>query len=311
MAQILVVDDSPVELKIIRRLLDKEYEVIETTSGPAAVKLAAKVQPDLILLDILMPDMNGLAVCEELKSSKVTKDIPVIFITAVSDSPEVVKGFTAGGQDYITKPFYAPELCARIKVHLALKKAREKLVNYADELKIKNNQLSYLTKELEAAAMTDFMTGLLNRRSMNKKLKAAFAEIKEARNCAALILADIDDFKHINDTYGHECGDYILKEVADTIKETVGIDGIAARWGGEEFLILLNNATLTSAQLIGEKIRDKIKEKIFLYNRHQITLTMTLGVAELDLCQGIDASIISADKAMYKGKNMSKNCVVS
>ena len=131
MSLILIVDDSPVEIKLIRKLLGSEYETLEATSGQAAIELANEKKPDLILLDIIMPEMDGLTVCMRLKSAVATADIPVIFITAITDSKNVVKGFEAGGQDYIVKPFYSPELRARIKVHLDLKKSKEELAKYS------------------------------------------------------------------------------------------------------------------------------------------------------------------------------------
>ena len=129
MWKILIVDDSPVEIKIISRLLGDGYEILEATNGQMAFRLINETMPDLILLDIIMPGMDGLSICKVLKSQNATHDIPVIFITSASASRDVVKGFEAGGQDYITKPFNSSELCARIKVHLDLKKSKETCVN--------------------------------------------------------------------------------------------------------------------------------------------------------------------------------------
>lgn len=306
MARILIVDDSAVEIKIIRKLLGNQYEIVEALDGKTALKLAAQEKPDLILLDILMPVMDGLVVCKALKKNLETADIPVIFITAVSEAKEVVRGFEAGGQDYITKPFYSPELCARIKVHLELKQSREMLIHYADELVRKNEQLCELMDKLQSSAMTDFTTGLENRRSMTRKLK-----VQLLGGHTSIILLDIDDFKKINDTYGHECGDNILQIVSLIMTAVVGKKGVIARWGGEEFLIMLFDAKLADGQIIAEEIRKAVEISPFRYENNIIPVTLTLGVAELSKELGLDASIRKADDALYQGKKQSKNCVVA
>lgn len=310
LAKILVVDDSPVEIKIIRRFLDEEYEVLEAYTGSEAILLAKEKKPDLILLDILMPTMNGIAVCKALKSEPATKNIPVIFITAITEAREVVRGFESGGQDYITKPFYSPELCARVKAHLDLKQSQEKLLEYAYELEMKNQQLQKLTDKLERTAMTDFLTGLPNRRSMTRALTKRLNQLYKKQS-AVVILADIDNFKQVNDTYGHDCGDEMIREVSQTMQSVVGQEGVIARWGGEEFLVLLYNAKLQHGQLMAEKVRQEIEKTVFRYKDSALFLTLTLGVAELDGMVGVDASIKKADQALYKGKNTAKNCVVS
>jgi diguanylate cyclase (GGDEF)-like protein len=310
MVRILVVDDSPVEIKIIRKLLGNQYAIIEALSGKAGIRLAFQERPDLILLDILMPGLDGITVCKELKSDPKTSDIPIIFITAVSEANSVVRGFEAGGQDYITKPFYAPELCARIKVHLDLKKSREMVMSYAETLAEKNKQLHELMDKLEASAMTDFITGLDNRRSMTQKIKAQLEKAQTDNEQAVLIMLDIDDFKHINDSYGHECGDIILQDIAGIMSAAMGQRGVLARWGGEEFLIMLFCAQVTEAQAIAEEIRQSIEICPFCYKQAIISVTATLGIARLDKDQGLDESIRRADDALYQGKKQAKNCVV-
>ena len=307
---ILIVDDSPVEIKIIRSFLGDEYEILEAISGERALELANEKKPDLILLDIIMPGIDGFSVCKVLKAELATADIPVIFITAVADSQSVVKGFEAGGQDYITKPFYSPELCARIKVHLDLKKSKETLLKYAKELEAKNEKLNELLAKIETTAMTDFLTGLANRWCMTKRIKAEVARLKRNQGKGTLILGDIDNFKKINDTYGHDCGDLVLKDVANMMNSVLREEDVLARWGGEEFLLMLPDVDLTGGKAAAEKIRRVIETAVFRYEEKRFSVTITLGVAELDQKLGVDASIKNADEALYSGKNMSKNCVV-
>lgn len=310
MSKILIVDDSRVEIKIMRKFLGTEYDIIEAVDGQSAIDLATATMPDLILLDIVMPGMDGFSVCKVFKSQPTTSDIPVLFITAVSNSQDIVKGFEVGGQDYITKPFYSQELCARIKVHLDLKKSREVLLGYAKELEIKNEELNGLMVRIENDAMTDHLTGLANRRHMMQRIKAEASVIKRTNGKALFILADIDDFKMVNDTYGHDCGDSVIKGIADMLKSTMREEDVIARWGGEEFLLLLPGTDLEYGKAVAERIRKVVEVAPFCYQEKTIPVTLTLGVAELDQDLGVEASIKKADQALYKGKNRSKNCVV-
>jgi len=311
MSKILIVDDSPVEIKIIRRLLGNKYEILEATSGQVALEIINKTMPDLILLDIIMPEMDGLSICKVLKSQSVTQDIPVIFITSASASRDIVKGFEAGGQDYITKPFNSSELCARIKVHLDLKKSKERLLEYSKELELKNQELKVYLEKVENIARTDFLTGLVSRRHMTQRIKAEVADLTVNHGTITLILADLDEFKKVNDKYGHDCGDLVLKDVSDLIQSIVRDEDVIARWGGEEFLLMLPGIDLEGGKIIAERIRQGIQAADFYYQEQVLSMTMTLGVAALDQNLGIDASIKKADEALYKGKNNSKNCVAS
>ena len=311
MERILIVDDSPLEIKIICRLFDEKYEIVETTSGKGAVELAVKTRPDLILLDIIMPDMDGLEVCRLLKQRPETVDIPVLFITSAAEYKDVVKGFEAGGQDYITKPVYPQELSARVKVHLELKRSRNSVLAYAKELESKNAELQNLLVRLEAAAMTDYLTGLFNRRYIYQRLKEIVAENKRYSWQAAIIMADIDNFKRINDLYGHDCGDAVLQELSVVMKAIVREEDSVSRWGGEEFLLLLPHTDLDKGLLVAEKIRKAVATHVFVHKQEEYTVTVTLGVATLDYQLGIDGSIDHADKALYHGKRMNKNVVVS
>ena len=309
MAKILIVDDSPVEIKIICQLFDEEYEVVAATGGKEALQMMAAEKPDLVLLDIIMPEMDGLEVCRILKSQPETADIPVLFITSATQEKDVIRGFEAGGQDYITKPFCSQELCARTRVHLELKKSRETVLEYARAMEAKNRELQEVLSKLENFAMTDYLTSLSNRRFMVNQMKRTLNHIRKIPREAVLVLSDIDDFKKINDVYGHECGDKVLREMSEMISAMAREGDCVARWGGEELLLLLPDTDLTGGMLIAENIRKMVEDKNFRYNDQDITITLTLGVAALDPDAGIDVSIRRADEALYRGKKTSKNCV--
>ena len=311
MARILIVDDSPVEIKIIRHFLDEQYEFLEAGDGQTALALVMEAQPDLILLDILMPGMDGLEVCRRLKAEARTAAIPVVFITAVAASQSIADGFAAGGQDYITKPFCASELSTRIKAQLTLRRSQLQLLEYAEELEEKNAQLQSLLQKVEQQNRTDFLTGLASRRHMTECIKKEAARCRETKGQAAIILADVDDFKHVNDTYGHDCGDVVLKTLAANLRALLRADDLLARWGGEEFLFLLHNTNLAQGVCLAERIRAAVAEAVFYHKEETFFVTITLGVSELNAGADFDEALKKADEAMYCGKGGRKNCVIS
>lgn len=303
MSRILIVDDSPVNLKIISGLLGHAHEVLTACDGKSAIYQAIEKQPDLILLDIIMPGMDGLEVCKNLKSQAVTKEIPVIFITVVSEPQDIVKAFDAGGQDYITKPFSALELCARIKTHLELQVSREALKGYARELEAKNKELNETLARLEVVAITDYLTGLPNRRYMMQQLSEAASRSGMTPRQMTLVMADIDKFKVINDTYGHDCGDIVLKQIADTMRANLREQDIVARWGGEEFLFLLMDTDLAGGQVVADKIQRAIGINKHTYDGKEFSVTVSFGVVPFDAALDIDANIRKADEALYRIKS--------
>jgi diguanylate cyclase (GGDEF)-like protein len=302
MASILVVDDSPVNLKIIRGLLGDLYEVLTASDGRAAIQLAAASRPDLILLDILMPEMDGLAVCEVLKQHEATAEIPIIFITVVSDSNNIVKAFEAGGQDYITKPFGARELCARIKTHLELKEAKEALKAYAKQLEAKNLELNKALAKLEIVAITDYLTKLPNRKYIMQRINDEVARLKRTAGDMVLILVDIDDFKKINDNYGHNSGDLVLQTIAKVLRTHIREQDVVARWGGDEFLLMLPDTDLSGGQIVAKKLQAAVGATTYHDQEEEVSVTVTFGVAAYNLQLDVDANIKRADDALYTGK---------
>ncbi len=318
MSKILIVDDVPANIKILGELLKGKYEIFVAGNGIKAVQVAKTKHPDLILMDVMMPEMDGFAACNVLKNFEETAEIPIIFITAKTETEDIVKGFEAGGVDYITKPFNSAELDARVKTHLELKKSREELKKYAQqledlnqELSLKNTQLNQVMENLHLAAMTDPLTRLANRRYITEKAKEEITRFKRTGRNFAFILGDIDYFKKINDQYGHECGDYVLKFVAEIMRAGIREQDCLARWGGEEFLFLMPETDLEGSQTVAEKLRQKVQEAKIFYGENDLSVTMTFGVAVFDQSDGMDDSIKKADLALYTGKEKGRNCVVA
>lgn len=304
MFKILIVDDSRVNLKTISSFLGTEYEVLLAEDGQTAIQIAMEKAPDLILLDVIMPGMDGLTVCRLLKRQESTMEIPIIFITVVSGVKDIVKALEAGGQDYITKPFCALELRARIRTHLELKKSKEVLKAYAKQLEAKNQELNQMLKRLEVVAVTDYLTNLPNRRYMTKRINEEVDRSKRSQRKMTLIMADIDSFKKINDTYGHDCGDLVLKKVSEIMQSNTRKQDVISRWGGEEFLLMLPETDVDGGRNVAEKIQAAIAADAIHYGEKEILVTITLGVAEFDFDLDVDENIKRADKAMYIGKQI-------
>jgi len=296
--EILIVDDTDTNIEILSELLGDEYEVMATLDGEFALEIANDDMPDLILLDIMMPVMDGYEVCKRLKENPKTKNIPVIFITAKTDEESIEKAYDVGGIDYVTKPFKPKELLARVKTQLELRKL------------IHDLEVSH--SELQLLASTDPMTKLYNRRYFTEVSKNIFDLAKRNRTKLSAVIIDIDKFKNINDTYGHKVGDDVIIELALLLKELNRQSDIVSRWGGEEFVILLPDTDIDGAMIIAHRLREKVETLVVEINSElSLQFTISIGVSQVDTDNDIDveASVVRADKALYKAKNSGRNRV--
>jgi diguanylate cyclase (GGDEF)-like protein len=293
-SNILVVDDTYANLKYLTSFLSEQgYYVRPVLNGRLALSGAQSNAPDLMLLDIRMPEMDGYEVCRRLKANPDTKEIPVIFLSAADDTDDVVKGFNAGAVDYITKPFNQEILLARIKTHLAL---REK------------------TKQLHELSTQDGLTGIANRRSFDSFLETEWKRCLRANAPISLIMADIDYFKQYNDRYGHQKGDDALKKVAQTIKQfSKRASDLTARYGGEEFAVILGNTDAETAKTIAGRTCLGIESLNIPHESSNVksVVTVSLGVstmipdAQFEPCN----LIALADDQLYKAKGSGRNTV--
>lgn len=304
--KILIVDDTPEFIGLLRVTLENEgYEIHEATSGEMALEMAQRVVPDMILLDIVMPGLDGLETCERLKNNPPLMDIPVIFISAKTELEDIVTGFNCGGVDYISKPFQREEVLARVKTHLDLKNLAKERENWISELQELNGKLKDL-------ASKDPLTTLSNRRSMQNDLEEEKSRFMRNERAFSIILMDIDHFKNINDTLGHEAGDGVLVQLAGLFNSTARKQDKLARWGGEEFLLLLPETSLDEATVLAEKLRSKLASEVFYHEENKFSVTMSFGISSFDdRTMDLKTCIRIADDCLYQAKEEGRNCVVT
>ncbi|GLX80041.1 hypothetical protein tinsulaeT_33810 [Thalassotalea insulae] len=292
--KVLIVDDEKANRKILKELLQEEATIIFAKNGEQAVELAKKHVPDLILLDVVMPDKSGFEVIEEIKNNPITMAISVIFVTGLANSDDEERGFDLGGCDYIYKPFKANIVIARVLMHLELIRQR---------------------KMLDKFAHLDALTGISNRRKLDIVLKDEIAANKRDQKQLAVALIDVDFFKQYNDHYGHGAGDIALKKVATTIRENLHRPrDFSARYGGEEFVVLLPDSDLAGATLVLNNMLQAVEDKEFPHEFSKISdhLTISIGAVVIDDNQSNtqEEVLLSADKLLYQAKKNGRNRLV-
>ena len=294
---ILVIDDAKENIIILSHLLKDKADVIFATNGEEGLFKAKSDLPDLILLDISMPEMNGFDVLRQLKDNPKTQEIPVIFVTGIPDSYNEEKGLTLGAVDYITKPFSPAVVSARINIQLKLRRLT------------KNLQIA--NQELTEMAMTDSLTNAFNRRHFMQAAQSELKRLHRHKHPACTIMLDIDNFKKINDQFGHGIGDQVLVETTILCKSILRLNDIFGRLGGEEFGILLPETGLEEASEIAKRLCQVLAESEIEIESSKIKFTASFGVSHLWASDvSCEQSLKRADLALYKAKNDGRNRVV-
>ena len=308
---IVIVDDSPDNLRLLVEILHEQaYKVRPAPNGERALATIRKDPPDLILLDIMMPGRDGYDVCRELKGDPETADIPVIFLSALNDVLDKVKAFRAGGVDYITKPFQVEEVLARVHTHLMLRAQQKTLELQNERLRKKKRLIEEQARQLEVMATKDYLTGLSNRNDFLKKSVQEEQRFNRTGRPFSVLVLDIDHFKEVNDTYGHDCGDKVLVAVSRSLEKALRSQDILARWGGEEFTCLLPETGAEGAMAAAEKIRAMVERSGHTCENTRFSVTVTLGGCVYDGSISMQECIRRADAALYRGKNQGRNQIV-
>jgi diguanylate cyclase (GGDEF)-like protein len=319
--KILIVDDAPDIRQLLEHILRKEgYEDLEfAVSGEEVLekvssKLKNKEELDLILLDVVLPDINGIKVCQQLKRRPELQDVPVIMVTGKEDEETLKEAFAAGAVDYITKPLSQIELRARVSSALRLRKEIKRRNNREEELEKTTQKLERANRKLERLASVDGLTGLANRRLFDEVINREWQRAYRENSCLGLIMLDIDHFKNYNDFYGHQAGDKCLQQVAARLANSLVRPGdVAARYGGEEFAAILPEADLEGAKTVAERIRQEIADLKVPHEKSPVAkwVTVSIGaaVAEPNGQEGSEKLIKAADEALYEAKEAGRNQV--
>lgn len=296
-ARVLVADDSMLIRAVVRSGLEEEgYQVLEAEDGTAALTRCRAERPDVVLLDIEMPGLNGYQVLEQIKADPELTNIPVVFLTSRTDTADIVAGIRGGAHDYLKKPFEPAELLARVGSAVHVKQLRD--------------QLWERNAELDRISRTDSLTGLFNRWHLQEELARLRRTAQRYQEPIAIILFDIDHFKHVNDHYGHPAGDLVLVEFARRLTAQVRSCDVVGRWGGEEFLVLMPRTDLAGAIRVAERIRAVTARTPVAAGATEIPLTVSGGCA-LGSADDSEDLIKLADTRLYEAKTGGRNRIVA
>jgi diguanylate cyclase (GGDEF)-like protein len=297
-SRILVVDDDPSIVDLLEAFLQHEYHVSVATHGEQAIDLCRRQLPDLVLLDVMMPGLDGYEVCRRLKSDPATRDVPIIFVTARDEVDEEIRGLEAGAVDFLSKPVHRAIVLARVRTHIVLRQQAAKLRDMA---------------------MTDILTGVANRRCVEERLDSEWRRCRRNQVPIAVIMIDIDHFKFYNDAYGHQAGDNCLQHIAAALKKGLRRPGdLLGRYGGEEFLCLLPETTLDRAVERADELGRAVMalnivhahaadERVVTISRG-VSATVPTGETELaDLLEVADAMLYDAKRG---GRNRTMACLL-
>jgi diguanylate cyclase (GGDEF)-like protein len=292
--RLLIVDDQPTNVRVMAEALKDDYEICFATTGEKAIELASAHEIDLVLLDVVMPDLDGFEVCRRLKSDERTSRIPIIFVTSREEVEDETRGFDVGGIDYITKPIRPPIVKARIRTHLELKESRDLL---------------------EELASIDPLTSVANRRRFNDCLDREWQRAQRFHHPLSIAVVDVDFFKKYNDTYGHARGDECLRAVAQALVSAARRPGdLVARCGGEEFALILPETTAAGMKELMKALLSRVSELAIPHHASSCAdhVTISIGAVTCSPANHGDAAAVLelADQLLYEAKEAGRNqCV--
>jgi two-component system cell cycle response regulator len=295
--KVLVADDSPLYRKLVEQALSHEcYSVLFANDGRRAVDLFSEHHPPLVITDWMMPDISGIELCERVRRDFPTFYTYIIILTAMTDIDKLVSGLAAGADDYLTKPFHAEELLARVGVG-------RRVVDLHRQIEAQN-------RLLEELAVTDTLTGLPNRRAVDAWVTRQLHAAARHDFLLWIAMADLDRFKSVNDGYGHDAGDTVLKKFGEILKRNTRSCNMCARIGGEEFVLILTHAEKASVLIAIDRIRDDLARQEFVFRNVRLRVTASFGVAGFrGGAPDFPALVKQADMALYEAKRNGRNRV--
>jgi two-component system, cell cycle response regulator len=294
---VLVADDSAIFRQLVEHSLSrKSYSLLLAKSGREAIELFAKYNPPLVIVDWMMPDLTGIEICRHIRRAQESYTY-IVILTAMSQKAKLVEGLSAGADDFLTKPFDSDELLARVDVGT-------RVVLLHRELEAKN-------RLLEELAVTDTLTNLPNRRGIEGWATRQLSGAARYGFTFWLVMADLDEFKTVNDRFGHQAGDKVLVAFAELLRRNTRKSDICGRTGGEEFLFILTHSTRENAFMVVERIRAELSQIVFELGGQSVSVTASFGIAEYkqNVDQTLDELVREADVALYEAKGAGRNCV--
>jgi diguanylate cyclase (GGDEF)-like protein len=317
---LLLVDDDPMIRRMGQTLLQKAgYDVRVAGDGAEALELIREDPPDIVLTDWLMPNLDGIGLCRAIREAEdIVGRIYVVILTAQSQPERLVEAFDAGADDYLGKPFHRSELVARIGAGsrmVALKQDVQRkeveLHRRNAELELAYQELSRANRRLDAMATTDELTGLQNRRSAMTAIERRWEEVSRHGGMMSFVMMDIDHFKNFNDTWGHDVGDLVLREVAGTLSRCSRATEDVFRLGGEEFLLFCHSSSAHDASVVSERIRRTLEHTEIVTGTTPLKVTISLGVADRQPWMTLPNELFkAADEALYAAKHAGRNRVM-
>ena len=296
--RVVVVDDDDMSRRLVGKALEYEgFQVRLAESGAQGLQILNEWHPHLVLLDVNMPNLNGLETLAKLRAHE-NEYVSVMFVSANSKTEDVIRGLDAGADDYVCKPFEVMELLARVRAQLRIK-------DLNDSLKRANDRLKELVD-------IDDLTGLFNMRSLYKRLDYELDRARRYNRSLSVLMMDLDNFKQVNDKHDHLFGSFVIKEVGKMIRENIRKVDFAARYGGDEYLVVLTEISLEGATTFANRLRSKIEEATYTNEFYTMRLTASLGLAIANPNQNeVDARALVryADRALYKAKENGRNRV--
>ena len=293
--KLLLVDDQPINIQALYQVFAADHQVLAATDGQKALDIAHKQQPDLILLDIVMPGLDGFEVCRRLKQDSNTRDIPVIFLTGSSDPASEEQGLDAGAVDFIAKPFNPKIVKARVKTHVTLKRQSDLLRQWV---------------------FLDGLTGIANRRLFDERLAAEWGRARRLGSALSVLLIDVDHFKRFNDTVGHQAGDACLRFIAQALDSGLNRPAdLVARYGGEEFVCLLpdtdESGAIHLANTLRQRVQSELESQRIGADWPPVTVSIGVGSFRADSMSDAAALLREADHNLYRAKQAGRNQVMS
>jgi len=288
---VLVVDDQETNRQLLEDMLEAGgHSVLTAADGPSAIEIAAIQKPEVILLDVKMPGMDGFEVCTRLKAMAETRSIPIIFVTAnYTEEHDMVHGLELGGYDYMVKPISRQVLLARVGVMLRIHRTEERI------------------REL---SMIDEFTGLFSKNYVLRRLDEEMERAQRRRSSLVVAMLDLDDFKRVNDTYGHQFGDQVLQRISGSLKASIRLYDSVGRFGGEEFLLVQPELHESEAVAAIERLRERVLSERFLVNGSDLNIGFSAGICGWDYQATLDELVRRADLALYGAKQAGKNRTV-